>query len=1064
MNLYKLTTILLALSSYANAQLPTISSISSNSATPSASIIITGTNFNSTPANNIVYFGASKAATPTSASTTSLTVTIPHYATHSRISVMNTASNLAGHSQYAFYPTYTATSTTPTFATGVVASVDSNSWDIALGDIDGDGKADVICTKNRYTSRISVLRNTSNANAISFATQADFSVAGSTSDWISSVAVGDIDGDGKLDIVSTAIVNGSISILRNTSSVGSPSFASSVSYSGLSWPYRATIADINGDGKNDIIVTNEFGNNISVFRNTGSAGSISFASKVDFTTNTSPDGLVIADFDGDGKVDVATANQGNTISVLRNTSSGNTISFATKVDLTATNIPTNLSSGDIDGDGKPDIVSANYQFSTATISVFRNTGNSGTISFATRNDITVGTAPLNIAIADITGDGKVDLVSSNTGSNTLSVLRNTSSSGSVSFASKVDITTTAQPSGLAAGDLNGDGKPDVITSNYGSGQNRVTAYRNTMPEPNTWNGSTWSAGTPNQTTDVIIASNNAPASFSCRDITINNGYALNTGTSNTTTIYGNLTNNGNGVTGQGTLTFTKSGIASINGDTLEHEGTLIVKSGCTLTTNSLLRLTSDATNTGRIGESDGTISGNVYVQRYMPGKRCFRFYGHPFSSSIALSQLTDEIDITGNGGSTNGFTNTTTNNPSAFWFDVTVADTSTSGANPGWTAFTSANSADWDRYELLRLLVRGTKGQGLTGSSYSPSAATFEAVGAINQGNQVITLTKGSSSEFVGCGNPFPSPVNMQNVARGVNVGANYYVWDATSGASGAYVTNSWTLSYNLPAYSAFFTTVTANSSNTLTFEEQDKEATGAGLFKTTGPNDWVELYIYDSTTKWDRLLINLNNNGMEVEDQLDGKKLYNPNLDFFTLSKDNVRLAVDVRPYDNGKSIPLGLTAYNRYNRYAIRTGMFDIPVGTKLMLHDKYLNKQHELKTGSEYWFDVTTDTASQGNNRFEINMVGKPTSIITGPDRMSHIKLMPNPVSDEVKLVFDKVDGFAIVSILSITGQVIFSEKVSTTTGKVTVPIKHIPHGAYIIELKGRNISFTKKFVKK
>ena len=608
--------------------------------------------------------------------------------------------------------------------------------------------------------------------------------------------------------------------------------------------------------------------------------------------------------------------------------------------------------------------------------------------------------------------------------------------------------------------IDGSGTPYVAYQDYGNSE-KATVKK--FP-PFTWNGIWDHSGSPDSTDNVVINSNAEPASFSCAGLFIKNGYALNTGTNKTITIYDGIVNNGNGVTGQGTLKFTKDGTAELNGDTVEHEGTVIVESGCTLTTNSKLRLTSDASNTGRIGESAGTISGNVYVQRYMPGKRCFRFYGHPFSSSIALSQLTDEIDITGNGGSTNGFTNTGTNNPSAFWFDVTAADTSTTGANPGWTAFTSATSADWDQYELLRLLVRGAKGEGLTGGSYTPSAATFEGVGTVNLGTQVVTLTKGSNTTFVGCGNPFPSPVNMQNVTRGSNVGANYYAWDATSGASGAYVTNAWTLPYDLPAYAAFFTTISANSNNTLTFEEADKAGTGASLFKTTAPEGWVELTIHDTTTKWDRLLINLNDNGMEVEDKLDGKKLYNPGLDFFTLSKDYMRLAVDVRPYDDGNSILLGLTAYNRYNKYVIKAGMFDIPAGTKLFLHDKYLNTKQEITAGYEYWFDVTADSNTQGINRFEINMVGKPTTSITNVnDKNSAMQLIPNPAYNQVKVSFKAVEGTANLTVTNVTGQVVHTQEVITGIGSVNLSLTNIPAGMYIVELEGDNATFIQKLIK-
>ncbi|MCB0696409.1 MAG: hypothetical protein KDC07_03535, partial [Chitinophagaceae bacterium] len=390
---------------------------------------------------------------------------------------------------------------------------------------------------------------------------------------------------------------------------------------------------------------------------------------------------------------------------------------------------------------------------------------------------------------------------------------------------------------------------------------------------NTWNGSTWSLGAPDSTTDVAIGSSTAPATFSCNNININSGFTLNTGTSDNVTIYGNLTNNGNGATGTGTITFTKNGTAIISGDTFDHQGTVVVESGCTLTTNSLLRLLSDTTATGTIGESAGTISGNVFAQRANKAKKCYRLYAHPFTSAIALSQVVEEIDITGTGGATNGFTTTYTNASSAYWFDPTAADTSTSSVNSGWTAFTSANTASWDQYEVMLMYVRGTKGEGLTAGAYNPSASMFEVYGGVNQGTQVVTLTKGTNTSFGVCGNPFPCGVQMQNVSVGSNIGANYYVWDASSGVDGAWVTNAFSNSYILQPFAGFFTTLTATDN--ITFEEQDKASGGSTVFKGTAQSNWVELLISDSTTKWDRLLINFDDNGMDVHDNKDAKKLY---------------------------------------------------------------------------------------------------------------------------------------------------------------------------------------------
>ena len=114
----------------------------------------------------------------------------------------------------------------------------------------------------------------------------------------------------------------------------------------------------------------------------------------------------------------------NTVSVFRNTSTSGTISFAAKVDFTTGTHPYSVSIGDIDGDGKPDLAVANY--SSNTVSVFRNTSTSGTMSFAAKVDFTTGTTPHSVSIGDIDGDGKPDLAVANQDSNTVSVFRNTS--------------------------------------------------------------------------------------------------------------------------------------------------------------------------------------------------------------------------------------------------------------------------------------------------------------------------------------------------------------------------------------------------------------------------------------------------------------------------------------------------------------------------------------------------------------------------------------------------------------------------------------------------------------
>jgi hypothetical protein len=217
-----------------------------------------------------------------------------------------------------------------------------------------------------------------------------------------------------------------------------------------------------------------------VLRNTGAAGTVSFADKVDAATGTLPVSVAIGDVDGDGKPDLAVANQSsNTVSVLRNTGVAGTVSFAAKVDFTTGTRPSSVAIGDVDGDGKPDLAVANNV--SSTVSVLRNTGAAGTVSFAAKVDAATGSGPYSVAIGDVDGDGKPDLAVANQSSNTVSVLRNTGAAGTVSSAAKVDFTTGTRPSSVAIGDVDGDGKPDLATANYSS--NTVSVLRQLTPAP-----------------------------------------------------------------------------------------------------------------------------------------------------------------------------------------------------------------------------------------------------------------------------------------------------------------------------------------------------------------------------------------------------------------------------------------------------------------------------------------------------------------------------------------------------------------------------------------------------
>ncbi|MDZ4714490.1 MAG: FG-GAP-like repeat-containing protein [Cytophagales bacterium] len=459
--------------------LPTISSFSPTSGPVGTTVTITGTNFSATPANNIVFFGATQ-ATVTAASATSLTVTVPVGATYQPITV--NVGGLIAYSASPFVVTFTGGGTIDacSFAAKVDFAAGTSPFSVSIGDIDGDGMADLAVANFNASNTVSVFRNTSSgAGSINYAAKVDFT----TGTLPSSVSIGDLDGDGKADLAVANYSSNTVSVFRNTSSVGSISYAAKVDFTTGTSPLSVSIGDLDGDGKADLAVANLASFTVSVLRNTSSGvGDISYAAKVDFTTGTGPESVSIGDLDGDGKADLAVANyNSNTVSVFRNTASGpGSISYAAKIDFTtgSGSGPYSVSIGDLDGDGKADLAVSNVD--NNTVSVFRNTSSgAGSISYAAKVDFTTGLGPYSVSIGDLDGDGNADLAVANATSATVSVFRNTSSgAGNISYAATVDFTTGLVPYSVSIGDLDGDGKADLAVANYNS--NTVSVFRNTV--------------------------------------------------------------------------------------------------------------------------------------------------------------------------------------------------------------------------------------------------------------------------------------------------------------------------------------------------------------------------------------------------------------------------------------------------------------------------------------------------------------------------------------------------------------------------------------------------------
>jgi hypothetical protein len=230
------------------------------------------------------------------------------------------------------------------------------------------------------------------------------------------VVAADVNENGKPDLICANNAANTLTVLTND---GSGRFGFQATLTVGLRPYGVAAADLNGNGKLDLVSANYDANTLTVLTNNGSGG---FSFQATLAVGLGPRFILAADVNGDGKADLMSANyDANTVSVLTNLGSGN---FALPITLPVSGYPISLVAGDINGDGQLDLASANLSVfpNAGTVAVLTNNGSGGFGASAVAN---VGLQPFSIATADVNADGRQDLITANFGDNTLTVLTQT---------------------------------------------------------------------------------------------------------------------------------------------------------------------------------------------------------------------------------------------------------------------------------------------------------------------------------------------------------------------------------------------------------------------------------------------------------------------------------------------------------------------------------------------------------------------------------------------------------------------------------------------------------------
>ncbi|MFN7562385.1 MAG: FG-GAP-like repeat-containing protein, partial [Prosthecobacter sp.] len=465
---------------------PVISNFTPASGPAGTLVTITGDGFDPVPATNAVYFGAVRAPV-LSASTTQLTVFAPAGATNKPLSV--TARGLTAQATKAFRITFANTRPFAADAFGPVQFLPKTIHTsfierrVLTADLDGNGSADILAkgaTGFEFTTN-QIADGVLHPGAFDPLAQVPHV---STINGMIHWDYGDLDGDTRLDVV--ACGDTGVWIFRNTG--GSPLFAPRVQ---LSTTYASVvlISDVDGDGKPEILAAES--PSVAVFRNTSTTAGLSFAPRIQLPPSTmAASSLILEDMDGDGRRDIvagivpsAQVYRATGTLPLATSSFAAPVSFATSTASTGHRVAV----ADFDGDGKCDIACAGFPTGASavnpgTLGFFRNTSTPGSITMEPRVDMAVPPQPSGVESADLDGDGLADLLVTSYGqvSQSAAVWKNSNTPGSLTaaaFGTRIDLPGNIGGSlmGAMTGDLDGDGRPEIV---IGSAGQRVMVWKN----------------------------------------------------------------------------------------------------------------------------------------------------------------------------------------------------------------------------------------------------------------------------------------------------------------------------------------------------------------------------------------------------------------------------------------------------------------------------------------------------------------------------------------------------------------------------------------------------------
>jgi hypothetical protein len=436
----------------------------------------------------------------------------------------------------------------------------------------------------------------------------------------------------------------------------------------------------------------------------------------------------------------------------------------------------------------------------------------------------------------------------------------------------------------------------------------------------------------------------------------------------------------------------------------------------------------------------------------------------PFSNTSSLQSLKNSIAITGNNQSSTGFDSAIHNYPSSYYLDTGSNHITQLVFQP----FTKMDSSYLEANSAIKIWLYPNNSSSIINETpfvetkKQDSWVDVWAEGIPQHGPLEMGFPAHPLTRYYLTGNPYPANIDISKISSSSSIGKYYWYWDAGLGATGNYTAKAFRHPRVIQKLEGFIIKNTAETAGYLFYEERTKFHQNETPDTIRYKNEYahISLALMQENSLLDRLEILGIDSASSRFEKWDAEKINENKISLYSISRDSMALCIDARPFNNNLFIPLGVKS-NKTGKYKLVCTGFVIANEMEAYLHDKLLNRYQKIIQDSSYTFEISTDSTSAGEKRFEIT--GPPP-----PPRQEDPIIgivTPNPVHNQLGIRYSFREPLVYqISIHSIDGTLLLNKTFAASkNGLANIEVPHLKAGSYVAVIKAGKNYLLKQFIK-